>query len=191
VLLGPDDPLPARPRRVAIAGVTGSGKTTLAGRIAQALDVPHVEIDGLHWGPGWTPREEFLDDVRALAAWDRWVTEWQYRAARPIVLKRVDLMVWLDLPYRRTLAQLVRRTLLRRVRREQLWHGNVEPPLRTMLSDSDHILRWSWRTRRRYAGLPAQIEAARPGLPVVRLTSRPEVDRWVALLAARGDETQL
>jgi len=77
-MLFADDPLPFRPERVLIAGVTGSGKTTLARRIAQRCDLVHHEIDALYHGPNWTPRPEFLDDVRAFAATDRWVTEWQY-----------------------------------------------------------------------------------------------------------------
>ena len=46
-----DDPLGFRPRRVVVAGVSGTGKTTLATRIAPILDAPHTEIDGLYHGP--------------------------------------------------------------------------------------------------------------------------------------------
>ena len=44
-------------------GVSGAGKTTLAARLGRLLDVPHVEIDALFHGPGWTPREAFVADV--------------------------------------------------------------------------------------------------------------------------------
>ncbi|KSZ56875.1 hypothetical protein Z045_20930 [Rhodococcus pyridinivorans KG-16] len=50
-LLDSSVPLPVRPRRVLVAGTSGSGKTTLAARIGETLDLPHVEIDGLHHGP--------------------------------------------------------------------------------------------------------------------------------------------
>jgi adenylate kinase family enzyme len=98
-VLSYSDPLPHPPCRVAVAGVSGAGKTTLAGRIAKAIGAPHIEIDSLYHGPDWVPRESFLDDVRSLVTGDTWTTEWQYKAARPILLERVDLLVWLDLPF--------------------------------------------------------------------------------------------
>lgn len=77
-MLSSADLLPFRPDRVLIAGVTGSGKTTLARRLEDRWGLRHIEIDGLFHGPDWTPRPSFLDDVRAFAGEDRWVTEWQY-----------------------------------------------------------------------------------------------------------------
>ena len=108
-----DDPLPFRPKRVLVAGVSGSGKTTLAGRIAEMWDLRHVEIDGLFHGPGWTPRPEFLDDVRAFASDDRWITEWQYtsKGTDAVLTPRAQLAIWLDYPYPVVRRRLIRRTL--------------------------------------------------------------------------------
>src|SRR5690349_19837931 len=119
-LLGPADPLPARPNRVVVAGTSGSGKTTLAARIAEALDAPHVEIDALFHGPSWVPRPTFEEDVHRFAAEPTWVTEWQYSSVRDHLAERADLVVWLDLPKATVMRQVARRTLLRRVRRQRL-----------------------------------------------------------------------
>ena len=184
-LLDSSVPLPVRPRRVLVAGTSGSGKTTLAARIGEILDLPHVEIDGLHHGPNWTPRPTFREDVEAFTAQPRWVTEWQYTAVRPLLVERADLMVWLDLPRSTVMRQVVWRTLRRRVRREELWNGNIEPPLHTFFRDRDHIVRWAWRTHGGYRDRVLTALAQRPDLPVVRLTGRREVDAWAALLACR------
>ena len=40
--------------RIVVVGTSGVGKTTLAKDIAAALAIPHVELDALHWDPGWT-----------------------------------------------------------------------------------------------------------------------------------------
>ncbi|WP_348994585.1 hypothetical protein [Arthrobacter sp. AL12] len=64
------DRLPHPPKRVLVAGVSGVGKTTLGGRIAALTGGPHTEIDALFHGPAWTPRPEFLADVRSLIRTD-------------------------------------------------------------------------------------------------------------------------
>lgn len=180
-VLSARDPLPCRPRRVAVAGVSGVGKTTLARRVAATFGTPHVEIDALHHGPNWTPRSAFLDDVRALVARDRWITEWQYQVARPLIAERADLLVWLDLPFWTvTFPRVVRRTLRRRLTREVLWNGNVEPPVRTVFTDREHIVRWAIGTRRRYRTAVPALAAAHPHLTVVQLRSRRQVRRWLA-----------
>jgi len=43
-------------RRVVVIGCSGSGKSTLARELASTLHTSHVELDALHWGPGWQPR---------------------------------------------------------------------------------------------------------------------------------------
>jgi adenylate kinase family enzyme len=179
-VLGPADPLPARPRRILVAGTSGSGKTTLARALSVRLGLPHVEIDGLYHGPGWVPRPEFVADVAAFAARAEWVTEWQYSAVRALLLDRAELLVWLDLPRWRVMSQLGVRTLVRRLRRVELWNGNVEPPLWTVFTTRDHILRWGWRTHRKTGVRVGAVLAASGAPPVVRLRSRRSARRWLA-----------
>jgi adenylate kinase family enzyme len=177
--LGWDDPLPSRPRRILVTGTSGSGKTTLAAALATRLGIPHTEIDALYHGPGWVPRPEFAADVAALAATEEWITEWQYSPVRPLLLARADLLVWLDLPRWRVMRQHVRRTLRRRLRRVELWNGNVEPPLWTILVDRDHIVRWAWRTHPKTAARVLTVLASPEAPTVVRLCSRREVRGWL------------
>jgi adenylate kinase family enzyme len=179
-MLAYDDPLPSRPRRVIVAGVSGSGKTTLAARIAAIVDAPHTEIDGLYHGEEWMPRPQFLDDVRALVSQDAWTTEWQYSDARPILAERADLLVWLDVPFLRlTLPRVTARTLRRRLTRQELCNGNIEPPLHTFFTDREHIVRWAISTRNKYRDRMPRLQAQHPDLVIVRLRSPHEVERWL------------
>ncbi|WP_219412542.1 AAA family ATPase [Pseudonocardia nigra] len=176
--LGPADPLPHRPRRVLVAGCSGSGKTTVAAALAVRLGLARHELDALHHGPNWTPRPEFAGDVAAFAGSDEWVAEWQYGAVRALLLARADLLVWLDLPRWRVAEQLVRRTVRRRLRRIELWNGNMEPPLWTVFTDRDHILRWAWTTYPHTGQRVRAVLAAADRPVVVRLRSRREVRSW-------------
>lgn len=184
-LLLPDDGtrLPLDPSRILVAGPSGAGKSTLAAEIHAELDLPYTETDSLYWGWNWTPRESFLEDMRDLAARQRWVAEWQYRGARPILLERATVMIWLDLPVRTVMRQVIRRTLRRRRTRERIWGTSVEPPLPTFFTDRDHIVRYAWRTRHTAAGLVEAALEQRPGLPVLRARSHAEARQAVRRLA--------
>jgi len=174
-----DDPLPRRPRRITVAGTSGSGKTTTAAAIGRVLAIPHVETDSLFHGPGWTRRPTFEDDVRAVVAQPAWVMEWQASAVRPLLAARADLVVWLDLPRGVVMRQVVARTLRRRVRRERLWAGNVEPPLHTFFTDSEHIVRWAWDTYDEQAQRVHRLIDESSEQLVVRLGSRAELNFWL------------
>jgi adenylate kinase family enzyme len=178
VLTAADD-LPARPARVLVAGTSGSGKTTLAALIAAQLQVRHVEIDALFHGPGWIPRPSFEADVHRFTAEPAWVTEWQYGQFRAALAARADLLVWLDLPRAVVMRQVVHRTVRRRLRRQPLWNDNVEPPLRTFFTDSEHIVRWAWSTHHESAIRVRGLLEEHPQRAVVRLRSHEEADLWL------------
>ena len=166
-------------RRVAIlASASGNGKTTLGRELARRLEVPFHELDALHHGPGWT--EATADELRALVeplvAEDEWVVDGAYRGKLgDLVLERADLVVWLDLPLRVWLPRLLRRTVRRVVRREELWNGNRET-LRNVLFSRDSLILYSLRSHFRHRRTyPAQLAR----YTVVRLRSPREVERWL------------
>lgn len=169
--------------RVAVAGVSGAGKSTLARSLSGLLDLPYEEMDALHWGPNWTSRASFLEDVRRVVAGDRWITEWQYSAARPLVIARSTALIWLDLPFRVTLRRVVARTVRRRRARELLWADNVEPGLWHALLAPEGIIVWSVRTRNKYRRSIPRLQAEHPNLPVIRLRSQADVDHLLNALS--------
>jgi adenylate kinase family enzyme len=185
-LLGPADPLPHVPRRVLVAGNAGSGKSTLCLRIAERHDLPRIELDSLYWGPQWTPRPEFRADVAAFADDARWVTEFQYREVRPVLLARADTVVWLDHPFAMVMGRLFSRTIRRRAGGVELWNGNQEPSLWSAFTDSEHILRWGWKSYRRSR---TRVLTLVDRIVVVRLRGQGQVERWLAgPLASVGEE---
>ncbi|WP_032378116.1 ATPase AAA [Rhodococcoides fascians] len=180
MILGPNDAVSRRPSRIVVAGTSGSGKTTLSARLGSVLGIEHIEIDSLYHGPNWTPRATFESDVEEFISRPSWVTEWQYSVVRDRLVDRAELMLWLDLPRRTVMRQIVIRTLRRRFGRRELWNGNVEPPLHRIFFDRDHIIRWAWRTYPRTAERVRHVNLGRPELTIVRFESHMDVDAWIA-----------
>ena len=56
-------------------GTTGAGKTTLARQVAEAFDMPHVELDYYRFRPNWVvvPNYELRESVREALRGDKWV----------------------------------------------------------------------------------------------------------------------
>jgi len=176
-----------RPRRISIVGGSGSGKTTLARRLAEQLDIPHVELDALFHLPGWTPREpeSFRMAVAKATAGPEWVACGNYSLVRQQLWERADTVVWLDLPRRTIMAQVVSRTVRRSVTREELWNGNREPWSNLYRLDPERsIIAWAWTRHRVYADryAAAMADPRWAALRFVRLRSHAEIDRWLASL---------
>jgi adenylate kinase family enzyme len=164
-------------QRVLIAGSSGAGKSHLARIVAARLKLPYVELDSLYHGPNWTPRPEFLADVRRVAAKPRWVSECQYASARPILLARADTLIWLDFRRLTVMHRVIRRSLIRAATRRPFFNGNTET-FRSWL-DPEHPIRWSWSRHPELADRIRTEAAAHPAAELVRLRSPRQVRRWV------------
>ena len=165
-------------RVVIVASASGCGKTTLGRELARRLDAPFHELDALNHGPDWTEArpEELRASVEPLLAEERWVVDGSYRGKLgDLVFEHADTVVWLDLPRRVWLPRLVRRTLARIVRREELWHGNRET-FRNVFFSRDSLLLFALRNYPRRRRLyPDELGR----YPLVRLRSPREVERWL------------
>ncbi|MDX3380718.1 MFS transporter [Streptomyces niveiscabiei] len=172
-------------RRVVVGGISGAGKTTLAGALAGALDLRHIEMDALYHGPGWTRRAEFADDVERATRTPAWICDAQYHwVVGDLLGERADTFVWLDLPRRTVMRRVLRRSLVRAATGRELWHGNRET-WRSMLRDPHHPLRWAWSQHATRRAETAAYLALHPGLSVVHLTSAGQARRWLRSIPRR------
>src|SRR5262249_31314636 len=134
------------PDRILVYGVTGSGKTTLAARIAERTGLPWHSVDDLTWEPGWgqvTPDEQ-RRRLTPLCAEERWILDTAYGTWRDVALARVELIVALDYPRWVSLGRLLRRTLLRVVDHRPICNGNTETFRQALGRDS--IIAWHFRS---------------------------------------------
>lgn len=156
--------------RILIYGVTGSGKSTAALQIGDALELPaHLVDEEIGWLGNWVNRSEA--EMRRLAgnvvASERWVLDSAYGSFLDLVMERVDVVIALDYPRWISLQRLLRRTWRRARTRETVCNGNVETWRRVFSNES--IIRWHFRS---YASKTSRIdamEAAPEGPPLLRL----------------------
>ncbi len=157
----------------------------MARRLSRRLDLPHIELDALHWGPGWTPAslDTFRANVQEALNREAWVTDGNYSKVRDITWGRADTIVWLDYTLPVILGRLLLRTLRRVFHQEPLWNDNRESFQAQFLS-RDSLFLWAlqtyWRRRREYPDLLARPEHAH--LLAVRLHSPREAEHWLAHL---------
>jgi adenylate kinase family enzyme len=140
--------LPVNLTRVVVVGTSCSGKTTFAHRLASKLDTQCVELDSLYWGPMWTPRPDFEQEVLDAARLPRWVIDGNYAPVRDIIWRRSTVIVWLDYSFARVFSRAFRRTVRRIVLGERLYCGNQET-IHDALFDLDAPL---WLVVRTHAG---------------------------------------
>ncbi|WP_323659246.1 adenylate kinase [Pectobacterium versatile] len=143
--------------RVNIIGTSGSGKSTLARRLSEKLAIPYIEMDALFWLKDWQERADadFFQRLESALEPESWVLDGNYNRTRDIKWRNVDVVIWVDYCFTRTLFQAVRRAYLRAWRKEELWSGtgNKESFLRSFFS-RDSIILWTMKTysrnRKRY-----------------------------------------
>jgi energy-coupling factor transporter ATP-binding protein EcfA2 len=180
--------------RIVVVGRTGSGKTTLARELAAALRVPHVELDSLYFGPGFStaPLALLRERTSAAIAGDRWVTDGNKRAVRDLVWPRADTIVWLDYSLGVSLWRLGKRARWRtselraeaaRTGRRAGLPGQFVAAARGVLT----ALRSHAGQRREYGRLFA--EPANAHLAVVRLRSPRAAREWLARVTKESTST--
>jgi len=173
--------------RFVVIGISGSGKTTFARRLAARLGVRYVELDSLYWLPEWTMRdpESFRELVAEAVAAEAWVTDGNYSAVRDLVWPKATAIIWLNYPLRRVLWRLWWRTVRRARTQEILFSGNRESLRQSFLSH-DSILLYALmhyrRTRERYRKI--FDERPYPGVEMIEVRNAGEAEQCLELLAA-------
>jgi adenylate kinase family enzyme len=171
------------PRRIAVVGVSGNGKTTLSRQAAAKLGVPCVELDALNHLPGWVEAspEQLRAAVEEATRAGGWVVDGGYREKLgTVVWERADEVVWLDQPLPLVLYRLVRRALVDIVTKRDLFNGNRQT-WRFAFWGRDSLVAFAVRMhfarRRTWPQELATLETR-----VTRLRSPRAVDDWLASL---------
>ncbi|MBN1327664.1 MAG: adenylate kinase [Candidatus Cloacimonetes bacterium] len=128
-------------KRIAVVGTSCSGKTTFAGRLSQILQIPHIELDRLYWGPNWTIRNDFKEKTLLHLEQENWIVDGNYQKMREFVFARATTVIWLNYPFPLVFTRALKRTISRIITGEIIFSGNRET-IRTTFFSADSILWW-------------------------------------------------
>jgi adenylate kinase family enzyme len=179
-------PFPRPGPRIVVVGTTGSGKTTTASQLADLLQMKHIELDALYWGPGWTkPKtEDFHRHVEQALSGPAWVVDGNYKLVRDITWGRASTLVWLDYDLPVVLWRLTWRTVTRIFRREILWNNNRET-FRDAFFSKDSLFLYALSSYKRYRIAYPQLLSSSDfnHLQVIHLCSPKETNQWLDRLS--------
>jgi adenylate kinase family enzyme len=159
--------------------------------------LPLVELDALNWEPNWVGLNtrdpaEFERRIRDATAGDAWIVAGSYTEfSQRAFWRRLETVIWLDLPLRVLLARTLRRSWRRWRSKELLWGTNYERFWsQLMIWRKEESLLW-WvatqyrRKRRNMIERMANEEWAH--IRFIRLTSAEEIERFTSALQSGSD----
>jgi adenylate kinase family enzyme len=88
--------------RIAIIGLSGSGKSTFANKLGKKLSRSVIHLDKEFWTNTWEERFKNFEDWKQfqyeLVKQDSWIIDGDYSKSRYIRLDRADTIIFFDIP---------------------------------------------------------------------------------------------
>lgn len=175
-------------RRILVIGSPGAGKSTLALRLGEQLNVPVIHLDRLHWKPGWvsTNREELREKITAATTGETWIMDGNYGGTMEMRLELCDTVIFFDLPRHTCVLNALKRNLTSRNRpRPDITEGCREK----LNWEFVQFLWWIWRfprhTRPVVLDRLRRFEGTRH---VITLHSRREAASWLEALESEQND---
>jgi adenylate kinase family enzyme len=124
--------------RIHIIGGAGSGKTTLACTLSARLNLPVYHLDEIYSKYGSeseVPLDLLCAEVERIATQSAWITEGIYLLWTDKLLRTADVIIWLDIPWRKA----ARRLLVRYV-----WIGLTNPSSKPIFDKLVRLIYYLW-----------------------------------------------
>jgi len=164
-------------KKILIIGSGGAGKSTIASKLGERLNIPVTHLDKYYWKPGWveSPSDEWREKVQSLVKYDQWIMDGNYKGTFDIRFKEADTIVILDFPP----IICIFRSLKRRF---QYWN-QTRPDMVNHCPEKliePSFFRWVWNFLK--DGMPIIencLQQYGRHTNVIRLKSPKEVNQWV------------
>lgn len=173
-----------RRQRVMIIGQPGAGKSTLARKLGDLLELPVIHIDKIHWQSGWVARSTAEKGrlCREVHAQPQWIFEGGHSKTWPERLSRADTLIWLNFPLRIRAWRVFLRTIK--------YHGESRPDLPGNCPErfNREFTHWIWSTRNTgRIKMQTQFESASAQKEKYQLCNRRQVDQLLSSFAQEAN----
>lgn len=171
-------------RRVLVIGPGGAGKSTLAKRLGERLEIEVLHLDRFYWSPGWIemPKAEWLKTVKELLAREAWIMDGNYSGTLDIRFEACDTIIFLDMARTLCLWRVLKRAVMYRNRsRPDMAEGCTEHL-------SLEFILWIWNyPRRTRPKIIRMLESNHKGKRIVWLRTSTEVESFLNAQEAHGN----
>ena len=171
-------------QRINVVGASGSGKSTFSRKLSAILSIPHVEMDTIFWQPNWQESDDntFFSKLSAeISPLSNWVLDGNYTRSIPIKWEKVDLVIWLDYSFIRTVFQAIRRAISRAWSQKELWAGTGNKETFRKLFSKDSIVLYTIKSHKRIRKKYELIllDESYSHIEFIRLRSRKESEEFL------------
>ena len=164
--------------RILIIGCGGAGKSTLARKLGERLDIPVVHLDKLWWKPGWieSDREEFDAKLAAELEKPRWIIDGNFDRTMPARIAKCDAVIYLDFSRFACLFGVLKRVITT--------HGKVRPDIGEGCPERLDLdfLKWVWYYNQNKRESNYRLLNEAEGIETIVLKNRRMVKRFLRTL---------
>lgn len=164
-------------KKIMIIGSGGAGKSTLARKLGDRLNLPVFHLDAYMWKPNWTlsTREEQKDIQTELMANTAWIIDGNYSGTMDVRIDQADTIIFLDISRRICLYRVIKRYLTHR--------HTVRPDMAEGCKEKidREFLQWVWNyPRDKRPAVLAKLNAVKDSKNIIILRSPQQIEQFLS-----------
>lgn len=131
-------------KKIIILGCAGCGKSTLAAKLSEKLQIPLLHLDTIYWKANWQEEDKEIFENKQIEFLknDSWIIDGNYRDTLEMRLKDADTVLYLDYPRRVAIYGIYKRYFeYRKKTRTSIAAGCKEKIDRS-------FFKWVWRFKK-------------------------------------------